>query len=600
MANEIPPDLVRWMDPVFVREALEGLIARSRRAAPPGFPLAYANFPTTEYLEPANAGFTAFNVYLELRAPFRRYLRRLHNIAGDRPLLVSEAGLDTRRHPEDFQAQLLPGFLEDAHASGCAGITFYAWSDLWQNGGREVSDWDFGLTRRDASAKPALEALSGKLRDPALHRPPALEDPPKISVVICTRNGASRLRDCLRAATALDYPDHEVLVVDDGSTDSTRNIVEEFPSVRYLYQDPAGLSAARNAGAEASAGSIIAYTDDDCQPDPRWLSWVTPAFADPGVGAAGGPNLPPPPRSASEAVAAAAPGAPTHILLDDTTAEHLPGCNLVVRKSALEKIGGFNPLFHAAGDDVDFCWRLRDAHYRLAFVPAAFVWHHRRPTLRCYHRQQAGYGEAEALLFQTHPERFGGGGKGGIRWEGAIYTGAPVRVEPGLAIYHGPLGLAPYQSLATRHLPRRPLPPAFDTSRNRFLLRLCEFLHQPLRALAFWRHGAPFPKIILPRKPAPAKKEKTSTCAYWSAFSRQDFLDLLQQHGWAPCAEERWDLGKDGLRLLAATETHRDATRHLLRLNSPRRQDWNAITPLLDPAHWKRTGASGGSGEQSL
>ena len=67
-------------------------------------------------------------------------------------------------------------------------------------------------------------------------------------------------------------------------------------------------------------------------------------------------------------------------------------------KWALTEIGGFDPIFHQAGDDVDLCWRLQQARHRIGFSPAAFVWHHRRSTIRAYLKQQHGYGEAEALL----------------------------------------------------------------------------------------------------------------------------------------------------------------------------------------------------------
>ena len=85
-------------------------------------------------------------------------------------------------------------------------------------------------------------------------------------------------------------------------------------------------------------------------------------------------------------------------MVSDTEAEHLPGCNLALRKSTLEAVGGFDPQFRAAGDDVDLCWRVQDAGGRLEFAPGALVWHHRRDRVRSYWRQQRGYGKAEALL----------------------------------------------------------------------------------------------------------------------------------------------------------------------------------------------------------
>src|SRR5258707_796130 len=73
---------------------------------------------------------------------------------------------------------------------------------------------------------------------------------------------------------------------------------------------------------------------------------------------------------------------------------------------ALDEIGGFDPIFMKAGDDVDVCWRLEQAGFKIGFSPAALVWHYRRSTIPAYLGQQSGYGEAEALLVRKHPEYF--------------------------------------------------------------------------------------------------------------------------------------------------------------------------------------------------
>ncbi|NCF13157.1 MAG: glycosyltransferase, partial [Verrucomicrobiaceae bacterium] len=166
-----------------------------------------------------------------------------------------------------------------------------------------------------------------------------------------------------------------------------------------------------------------------CRPDRQWLWWLAKAFNQGGWDACGGPNLAPRPQSSDdggasiidEVVVASAQGAPSHVLLGDDEAEHLPGCNLAVRKKALEAIGGFSERYLIAGDDVDFCWRLQQAGFRMGFSAAAFVWHRRRATLWRYFRQQYQYGKAEALLMQDHPERFRRGG--GAIWKGCVYSG---------------------------------------------------------------------------------------------------------------------------------------------------------------------------------
>jgi len=134
------------------------------------------------------------------------------------------------------------------------------------------------------------------------------------------------------------------------------------------------------------------------------------------------------------------------VLLDNVEAEHLPGCNLAIRKVALEFIGGFQEVFRSAGDDVDICWRLREVGGILRFAPGAMVWHHRRFTVSAYLKQQRGYGRAEALLMKAHPERFGA--FGGARWRGLIYGDSPPLYDPVEgAVFYGPLGEGLFQGI---------------------------------------------------------------------------------------------------------------------------------------------------------
>jgi hypothetical protein len=143
---------------------------------------------------------------------------------------------------------------------------------------------------------------------------------------------------------------------------------------------------------------------------------------------------------------AVSPGAPAHVLLDDEIAEHIPGCNMAFRREALEAIDGFDPLFRAAGDDVDVCWRLQNKGYKIGFSAAAVVWHFRRNTVRDYVKQQEGYGKAEALLYFKHPTRFNVLGQS--RWFGRIYGDLSSFVltrQP--RIYSGVFGRGLFQTL---------------------------------------------------------------------------------------------------------------------------------------------------------
>lgn len=441
VGNEIESTLVRYMGASHVVEQIERLIDLGHANAPEAL-FAYANYPSTEYLLPQNQDFVAFNLYLESREALSAYLSRLQNLAGNKPLFLSEFGIDARTHGEDGQAEMLQWAVEEAAAAGVAGMTLFSWSDLWQRGGKKVQGWNFGLTREDHSAKPAVAAVRGvwsRLRHPG--DGVKLRETPKISVIVCTYRGSATLVRCLDSIVALDYPDVEVIVVNDGSDTRVAEIAATYEAVRHIATPHDGLSVARNRGAEAARGDILVYTDDDCIVEPDWLKWIAAEFEKyPSYGCVGGPNLPPLPTNATRARVAAAPGGPSHVLLDDRRAEHLPGCNLAVRREVFEKVGGFNPLFRTAGDDVDFCWRVLAAGYELGFHAAAFVWHYRRFSYRAYFRQQIGYGRAEALLMPQHPDRFRG--VGGAVWQGQVYV---TRRRFGAFVYHGHYGHEPFQ-----------------------------------------------------------------------------------------------------------------------------------------------------------
>jgi GT2 family glycosyltransferase len=457
IGNEIPASIVRWHGRRRIARYLERLYRAAKNEDPEGL-VTYVNYPSTEYLRLPFLDLVCFNVFLESQQAFERYLARLHNIAGDRPLLVTELGLDSRRHGEEKQARALDWQVRTAFRSGCAGAFVFAWTDEWHRGGYDIADWDFGLTDRRRRPKPALAAT----RSAFAETPVCTEEPrPRISVVVCTRNGAATLGDCLAGVARLEYPDLETIVVDDGSTDTTAAVAAQH-DVRLIETENRGLGRARNVGLAAATGEIVAYLDDDARPDPHWLSYLAHTFATTAHAGVGGPSAPHPADGEFANCVANVPGGPTHVLLTDVEAEHIPGCNMAFRKSALEAIGGFDPQFHTAGDDVDVCWRIRDRGWTLGFSPGAVVWHRRRASIRAFWRQQRGYGRAEALLERKWPERYTGAGH--VSWLGRLYAngGSPDSPPGRWRIYYGTWGSRLFQPLyeptaaGWRVLPRMP------------------------------------------------------------------------------------------------------------------------------------------------
>jgi O-antigen biosynthesis protein len=445
LGNEIPADVIRWYGTRSVARVITEL-ARTVREEDPDRLVTYANYPTAEYLPLEDVDFLTFNVFLDHERDLRAYLTRLHHLAGERPLVLGEVGMPAGEGAagEARQAAHLDRTLAAAVDRGVAGTCVFSWTDEWHVGDQPVDGWRFGLTRADRSPRPSLDVAERWNRRTVRDLRSTW---PKVSVVVCAYNAGETLDECLRHTCALDYPDLEVVVVDDGSTDQTAAIAGRHQGARLVSIPHGGLGAARNAGIRAATREIVAYLDADAYPPPEWPYYLVLGFDGRTVGGVGGPNVPPVEDPRGAQVVGQSPGGPVHVLVADDRAEHVPGCNMAFWKSVLVEVGGFDPVYTTAGDDVDVCWKVLDKRWDLGFHPAALVWHHRRPGLRRYLRQQRGYGKAEALVEARHPDRFGS--LGTARWQGRVY--APVRSSRfRQRVYRGIYGTAPYQSVYER------------------------------------------------------------------------------------------------------------------------------------------------------
>jgi GT2 family glycosyltransferase len=445
VGNEIPATIVRWHGRRRVERFLGNLCDVARQHDAGGL-VTYVNYPTTEYLQLPFLDFLSYNVYLESPERFTAYLARLQNIADHQPLVMAEIGLDGLRNGEVAQAEAVEWQVRRSFAGGCAGVFIFAWTDEWHTGGGDVENWKFGMTDAERKPKPALRAVGRAFAEAPLPPP---NPPPRVSVVVCTHNGARTIRDCLAGCARLDYPNYEVIVVNDGSTDGTTEIVRGF-DVRLINTPNNGLSRARNVGLSAASGEIIAYLDDDAWPDEHWLRHLADTFLTSDHAGVGGPNIAPQDDPPLAQCVANAPGGPTHVLLTDRAAEHIPGCNMAFRVHCLREIGGFDARFRIAGDDVDVCWRLQARGWSLGFNPAALVWHRRRRSVKDYWKQQFNYGRAEAMLEAKWPEKYNVVGH--VGWQGRLYGSGSCRPTGWWSsrVYHGVWASSPFQTLCAR------------------------------------------------------------------------------------------------------------------------------------------------------
>jgi glycosyltransferase involved in cell wall biosynthesis len=233
---------------------------------------------------------------------------------------------------------------------------------------------------------------------------------PSASVVVCTREHPDVLERQLNSLRWLDYPDHEVIVVDNAPrSDRTRRVCERFDFVKYVHEPRPGLDFARNTGWRAARGEVIAYTDDDAAVDKYWLRALAAHYVDPRVWCVTGITFPLELETAAqlhfERYGGMQRGFARRVYKPGTWSAFYPlgagrfgaGVNLSLRRSALESMGGFDNALDVGSlargcGDLDIMARVvRDGGW-LVYEPCAVVWHQHRRTKGQLRKQMFDYG----------------------------------------------------------------------------------------------------------------------------------------------------------------------------------------------------------------
>ena len=271
---------------------------------------------------------------------------------------------------------------------------------------------DGPLSAASAAEAAVLEQLAAKgfLTQERL-KEDAPAELPLVSIVIPVKDRAEELSRCLASLAGLDYPREkiETIVVDDGSSDDSAAVARRFGALVVPSGGTGrGPAAARNRGATAASGEILAFIDSDCSASQQWLAELVPAFSDPKTAAVGG--LVDGMCSASavdryEAVMSSLSlGSRERFGNKGNDTFYLPSCNLLVRRAAFLDVSGFQDSMHV-GEDVDLTWRLRDQGWTIAYLPVGRVLHEHRSTLRSFMSRRFDYGTSEGLLQRLHPRR---------------------------------------------------------------------------------------------------------------------------------------------------------------------------------------------------
>jgi GT2 family glycosyltransferase len=196
---------------------------------------------------------------------------------------------------------------------------------------------------------------------------------PALSIVTATYNRADQLTRLLAAIDAQVGVDLEAIIVDDGSTDTTWTVLQEatrrFPWLRPMrLEHNSGRPAARNAGWQAASAPIVAFTDDDCVPDPAWAKSLLDALTDEEIDVVQGSTVP-------DWDAYWRRGPFDHTIRIERESPWFETCNLAMRRDLLAKLGGFDDVFRAACEDTDLGWRAKERGAITRYAPSALVTH---------------------------------------------------------------------------------------------------------------------------------------------------------------------------------------------------------------------------------
>ena len=227
-----------------------------------------------------------------------------------------------------------------------------------------------------------------------------------VSIIIPTFNGASRIGNCLDALLPqITGRDAEILVVNDGSTDNTAGVVENYPQVRLITQANAGPAAARNLGAREARGAILLFTDDDCVPMPDWLDAMLAPFSDPEVVGAKGIY-----RTHQKSLAARfvqieyedkyrlMSGLPSIDFIDTYSAAFL-------RHRFLEMSGYDTSFPVACAEDIELSYRMSARGWKMKFVPAATVYHTHPDSFSRYLKKKYKFAFWRVLAVRKNPSK---------------------------------------------------------------------------------------------------------------------------------------------------------------------------------------------------
>ena len=200
---------------------------------------------------------------------------------------------------------------------------------------------------------------------------------PRASVIVVTRDRANSLDRTLEALRNLDYPDYDVLVVDNGSCDHTKEVIRRHGTKFIFCPSERGIGACRQAGVLAATGEIIAFCDDDCVPNSDWLSNLVQRLQEPNAGIVAGQvvNIGFPDNMQRKGRSRHLRNGKLAWAEDYRDAEFFGNMNLAFRKEIIQRIGGYDSFFNVM-EEIDLQIRVRKEGFDILYEPDAVLTHH--------------------------------------------------------------------------------------------------------------------------------------------------------------------------------------------------------------------------------
>jgi glycosyltransferase involved in cell wall biosynthesis len=227
-----------------------------------------------------------------------------------------------------------------------------------------------------------------------------------VSIIIPTFNGASRIGNCLDALLKQTAGwDAQILVVNDGSTDKTVDVVEPYSGVRLITQTNAGPAAARNRGALEARGTIILFTDDDCVPMPDWLNAMLKPFDDPEVVGVKGVYRTRQKRLVARFVQIEYEER-YRLMAGLDCIDFVDTYSAGFRRDRFLEMTGYDISFPlACAEDVELSYRMSTRGWKMKFAPGAIVYHVHPDTFLGYFKKKYKFAFWRVLAVRKNPSK---------------------------------------------------------------------------------------------------------------------------------------------------------------------------------------------------